>query len=204
MTSKGAVLREKRRARRVREILEAALEVFNEKGYHKATMEEIAERALLTRVALYKYFRDKLTILKALLEWKLDELTEAVETALARSPDFPGKIRQIIRETLTFQENNRGFFRALITASVLPDLIQDRTLYRLIQRYIELVTRVIEEGIQRGEVHPAPADELAELLASMVFKATAKWNLDPDHASAPADHPELIEQIFLRGVLRST
>ncbi len=198
--AKAEGLSEKRRERRMKAILEAALEVFSERGYPKATMEEIAERALLTRQGLYKYFSDKQEILRALLEWKIEELITDIERAAAGGEAFVERVRRIVRDALLFQQKNRGVFHALITASVVPELVRDRRLIDLKSRLIQQVAAVIEEGMQKGEVRPAPAGELAELLLSFVFRAVAKDYLEPDN---PANYdPRWVEEVFLYGVVR--
>ena len=54
-------------------ILEAALEVFSEKGFHLATVDEIAERADLGKGTLYRYFANKETLFNELVRLRLED-----------------------------------------------------------------------------------------------------------------------------------
>jgi len=189
-------LKERRRERRVREILEAAMRVFAEKGYPKATMEEIAERALLSRVALYKYFHDKEAILKALLEWKIEEL--AARLAEAGSGPYPEAIRALAQSGVRFQEENQGFFRALYTATGLPGLLRDPALRRQKERLVESVARVIAAGQRSGRARGGDPRLLAELFLNLLFSVTVHDFFEPDR---PAYDPEPIAEVFLRGTL---
>ena len=191
-------LKERRRERRVREILEAAMAVFAEKGYPKATMEEIAERALLSRVALYKYFHDKEAILKALLEWKIEELAERLADP---GGGYAERIRALARAGVRFQEENQGFFRALYTATGLPGLLRDPDLRGQKQRLLKRVAAVVEAGQRSGEARPGDPHRLAEFFLNLLFSVTVHDFFEPDQP--PAYDPEPIAEVFLRGTLRA-
>lgn len=199
MARKSAVLREKRREQRIRGILEAALVVFSEKGYPKATMEEIAEKALLSRVALYRYFRDKETILKELLAWKVDELTAEFATIIASgSRGFDLQVRRLVDAAISFQKHNRGIFHALLTANSLPNLTKDERLMELKDNLINIVADAFQAGIEAGEARREPPRKLAELFFSLLFTPAVKELLEPN--SEDLYDGRLIEEVFLRGV----
>jgi AcrR family transcriptional regulator len=65
----------------------AALEVFVTRGYHAAAMDEIAERAGVSKPVLYQHFPGKLELYLALLDESVDTLVEAVRDALRSNPD---------------------------------------------------------------------------------------------------------------------
>src|SRR5580698_9299710 len=75
-----------RQARR-RQLLEAALEVFTSRGYHAAAMDEIADRAGVSKPVLYQHFPGKLELYLALLDESVATLTESVTDALASTTD---------------------------------------------------------------------------------------------------------------------
>jgi len=189
-------LKEQRRERRVREILEAAMAVFEEKGYPRATMEEIAERALLSRVALYRYFKDKEAILKALIRWKTAELTERFEAVPAGG--YAESVRRLAREGLSFRQANQGFFRVLYTATGLPGLLQDPEFRAQKQALVGSVARVIEAGQAAGEARPGDAVLFAEFFLSLIFSAIARDFFD-ERAEIPS--PETVAEVFLSGTL---
>ena len=69
-------------------VIEAALDVFSEKGYVKATFDEIAARAGFTKGAVYWYFRNKADLVSALIseymERKRSEIAKAYDKAFKR------------------------------------------------------------------------------------------------------------------------
>jgi AcrR family transcriptional regulator len=180
-----STLRERRRERRTLEILEAALEIFSLEGYANASMDRIAERALLTRVGLYKYFPDKQHLAVA----------NRIQTALEPQTTLAQQVRTIAEESITFQNEHQGFFRVLFDASVPADLSLKPFLYT--------VANVLEEAVKNSEIEGDPL-ELAGLLASMVFEPSIKQHfvIVPKPYTAPPHLPELICKVFLNGILK--
>ena len=187
-------LRERRRERRTLEILEAALEIFSLDGYSNASMDRIAERALLTRVGLYKYFPDKQHLAVALREWKLEELATRIQTALKPQTRLAQQVRTIAEESIGFQNEHQGFFRVLFDASVPADLSLKPFLYT--------VANALEAAVKTGAVQGDPL-ELAGLLATMVFEPSIKQHfvIVPKPYTSPPHLPELICNVFLNGIL---
>ena len=70
------------RHERRRQLLDAAREVFVSQGYHAAAMDDIAERAGVSKPVLYQHFPGKLDLYLALLDEGVDTLVEAVRDAL--------------------------------------------------------------------------------------------------------------------------
>ncbi len=188
-------LRERRRKRRTLEILEAALEIFSLDGYGNASMDRIAERALLTRVGLYKYFPDKQHLAIALRSLKLEELATRIQNALESQTTLEARVRTIAEESIAFQNEHQGFFRVLFDASVPADLSLKPFLYA--------VASVLEVAARNKEIQGDPF-ELAGLLATMVFEPSIKQHfvIVPKPYTAPPHLPELICNLFLNGILK--
>src|SRR5713226_2372614 len=70
------------RHERRRQLLDAALEIFVSRGYHAAAMDEIAERAGVSKPVLYQHFPGKLELYLALLDESVDGLIDTVRGAL--------------------------------------------------------------------------------------------------------------------------
>jgi AcrR family transcriptional regulator len=75
-----------RRARR-EQLLGAAQEVFVAQGYHSAAMDDIAERAGVSKPVLYQHFPGKLELYLALLDQHCESLLQSVRGALASTTD---------------------------------------------------------------------------------------------------------------------
>jgi AcrR family transcriptional regulator len=192
-------LRERRREKRTLEILNAALEVFSEQGYSQASMDAIAERALLTRVGLYKHFRDKATLVIALREWKLAELAGRVLAAIEHAPTLEKRIRAIVTETVGFQNDHKNFFRVLVATSFSADIPTDESL----TPYLLILQDVLEMGIQSHELKAGHSKEYAGMLATLAFKPSIRRSFMPlpEDFLTPPHLADLIADVFLHGAM---
>ena len=84
--------REERRAA----LLSAARDAFVIHGYHAASMEEIADRAGVSKPVLYQHFESKLELYLALLDQGCDTLLERIKTALGSTTDNRQRLRATI------------------------------------------------------------------------------------------------------------
>ena len=82
--NKARLPRDERRAL----LLSAALEVFTAAGYHSAAMDEIADRAGVSKPVLYQHFPSKLELYLAVLDLHIDSLVFEIQKAIASTPDM--------------------------------------------------------------------------------------------------------------------
>src|SRR5215468_2060324 len=80
---------QRRAEARPEEILEAALAVFTEAGFDAARMEDVAQRAGLSKAGVYLYFPSKTALLQALIEAKVAPLARLAETIAVFGADDP-------------------------------------------------------------------------------------------------------------------
>src|SRR3546814_1828647 len=85
-----------RKARRA-QLLEAALEVFVAHGYHAAAMDDIADRAGVSKPVLYQHFPGKLDLYLALLDTSCSTIIEGCRSALARSEEHTSELQSLMR-----------------------------------------------------------------------------------------------------------
>lgn len=147
--------KEREREARQRAILEAAKEVFLEKGIELATMEEIAGRAELGKGTLYFYFKGKEEIALALLREGVEELFREVEGAFERSRDPEETLRELARAYFGFYRSNRAFFKIFVFGRrrapggviprewIEPNIERGR---RCLQRLAQVLAQGVEEG----------------------------------------------------------
>lgn len=190
-------LRERRSDQRKREILEAALQVMTEEGYSNASMDRIAAAALLTRVGLYRHFKDKAGLVTALRAYKLLELSERVKTAVQLEVSLQARVTAVIRETFLYQTQNEGFFRVLFASSFSHELSADTSL----KPFLYAVAAIFEE-LPIASRDLAPID-CAGLLAMLAFGPSVKRAFVSMPSGDAPHSAELIARVFLHGILQS-
>lgn len=167
-------VREKRRRRRA-EILHAAFETFREKGYHKTTLEDIAERLGVRKTALYHYFPDKESILFECHRESLSEVSRLLDEAGAiESPTR--RLEFLIKEhvrvmTDTLQGSPLAFEVTSLSPGRQAEIIAER------DRYERGLREIILEGIAAGEFRPLDA-KIAVFAVLGAINWIARW-FDP-------------------------
>ena len=189
------------------EILSAALDVFNEKGFAAARVEDIAKRAGLSKGAVYLYFDSKEAMLKALVEQSAGQIANAASAlALMGAERDPEKAyRAILKMALTALSDpdiSAAPRLVLSEAGRFPELAE---FYR--RRVIEVgraaISHLIRTGARNGEFRDI-ADEAAILafmgpaVAHMMLSTVFRLPEDPD--LDPADMADAIADIVLNGL----
>ncbi len=169
------------RERRERLILDVAGHVFARAGYDAAPMDEIAERAGVSKPMLYTYFGSKEGLYLAYIERAGGELLERLVGAAPPGDESAAGLRARISEFLAFVEEHADGWRVLFRemASTRPFAEQVATLRA---RIVEAIRRMIESAPGTRDVYPgAAADALAHAIVG-AGESLANWWLD---------HPEL-------------
>ncbi len=89
--------REREKLTQRQEMLAAALELFSEKGYHNVSMHEIAEKAEFAIGTLYKFFKNKEDLYKALILEQADTFHEALTKAIEEPDAEIEKLRNYVK-----------------------------------------------------------------------------------------------------------
>jgi AcrR family transcriptional regulator len=100
------------------QLLEVAREVFGTSGFHSVSMDDVAERAGVTKPILYDHFSSKKDLYLALLDADLADLLERVKEALDSSPGNRERIRASFQAYFDFVDEQADGFRLLMQETV--------------------------------------------------------------------------------------
>ncbi len=133
------------------EILEAAAQVFRQKGFHGASMQDIAEAVNLQKASLYHHVSSKQEILLALLDRALDLLFERLEPLAHQSLPADLKLRQMILTYLKALTDEIDLAAVLLLEhrSLEPEFRVRHVPKR--DRFEVLWREVIEQGREEGK-----------------------------------------------------
>jgi len=112
--SRSRLPRDERRA----QLLSAALESFTTSGYHAASMDEIAERANVSKPVLYKHFPSKLDLYLAVLDLHIDSLVFSIQKAIASTRENKNRVKATIDAYFGFMEGEGEAFRLLFESDM--------------------------------------------------------------------------------------
>jgi len=145
--------KERERESHRREILDAAETVFVRKGYHTATVEEIAHEAEFAVGTLYNFFQGKDDLYAHVVGKIAQDFMEALEARVLSLDDPEQAIAALIELRLTHFDEHRGFFRVFFETSpggrVDPVRALPPQCVGLYDRYIEAVSKLFGQGVSR-------------------------------------------------------
>jgi len=183
--------REREHQARRQEILQAARRVFAEKGFHGATVDEIAEAAEFGKGTLYSFFENKDDLFFSLLKEGLDTLYKLAAESITAHEDCRQQIADMTDGILRYFEENIDFFRILATEREnLCGRLCDEWRERLLEKHRELVglvAQVIESGMERGSVRRVDPVRIAQAFHSLIhsfafyrFRAKERRSLEDE------------------------
>lgn len=140
-----------RRARR-NQLLGAAQEVFVAQGYHAAAMDDIAERAGVSKPVLYQHFPGKLDLYLALLDQHCEALIQSVRSALASTSDNKQRVRATMDAYFAYVEDDGGAFRLVFESDLTNEPAVRERVDKVTNECAEAICDVIAEdtGLSRA------------------------------------------------------
>jgi AcrR family transcriptional regulator len=184
-----------RLARRT-QLLGAAQEVFVAQGYHAAAMDDIADRAGVSKPVLYQHFPGKLELYLALLDQHCESLVGAVRSALESTSDNKQRVAATMSAYFQFVEHESGAFRLVFESDLVNEqAVRDRVIKAELD-CARLISAVIAEDTGLGQ-------EEAMVLAvglTGISQVTARYWLSAGMPIPRDTAAQLISQLAWRGI----
>ncbi|MCR3748064.1 TetR/AcrR family transcriptional regulator [Lentzea californiensis] len=191
----GRGVRLPRTARRA-QLLAAAQDVFVTNGYHAAAMDEIAERAGVSKPVLYQHFPGKLELYMALLESHVDELVGRVRTAIGSTTDNKLRVRAAVAAFYDFVDGEGQAFRMVFESDLRSEPAVQSAVERATTDSVDAITDTITADAGLDE-------ERARLLAVGLVglsQVTARSWLADNRRVPKEDAVALISNLAWRGI----
>ena len=181
-------------------ILDAAVAVFAERGFHSSRVSDIAARADVADGTIYLYFKNKEEILMAAINSAFEAFMKYARTEIAAIPSPVDKLRRLAFLHLQAMGENRNM--AIVFQMELRQSVRflEAFSHHQMVEYFGLVRECIREGQERGIFRP----ELHEKIAANCFfgaldEMVTSWVLaDEDYPLAQA--AESVSNIILQGL----
>lgn len=156
-----------RSKKKVDSILLNASRLFVQHGYHKVTMESVAQYANVSKVTLYKYFSDKQVLYEHILkEVYLEEYDEVVEVINSAQP-FEEKISNVVKARIKkYYDKTKPIFKGEIALSF--------DLQKFIKKYTGLMNKQRIKLYDQGKLEGFICDDISDETLEMYFKIIQK------------------------------
>ncbi len=133
-------------------IFEAAIKVFSEKGFEKATVDEIAERAGIAKGTIYYNYGSKKNLFLSLIEEGIERLETAVKKEIARRNNVRTKLEALITVQLQFFDDYNSFCKVLLSEVWGRDTRWEEKAERIRSGYFSIIKDLIDAGKVEGVI----------------------------------------------------
>ena len=198
--------REREKLRQRQDMLAAAIELFSEKGYHNVSMHEIAQKAEFAIGTLYKFFKNKEDLYKALMLEQADKFEEALTKAIEEPEDEVEKLRNYVRTKGELFSANASMIRLYFAetrgASFNGRAGLDSEIRERHGRFLETLASIFESGIKRKRfMKIAEPYHLAVAIESITNAFLFLWLEAPERHPYP-ENPDTILDILFKGLIK--
>ena len=188
------------RPARRKQLLGAAQEVFVAQGYHAAAMDDIAERAGVSKPVLYQHFPSKLELYLALLDQHAERLVDRVREALASTTDNKARVAASVAAYFDFVDGEgtegEGAFRLVFES----DLRNDPAVRSRVEAMTQGCVDAIAETIAHDTGYRAEEAQLLSIGLSGLMEVGARWWLTSPDRIPKERAVELLMGLAWRGI----
>jgi AcrR family transcriptional regulator len=182
------------------DILEAAAQVFRQKGFHGASMQDIAEAVNLQKASLYHHVSSKQEILLALLNRALELLLERISSISGQEIPADEKLRHMVRAYLQILTQNTDLSAVLLFEHRSLERKQHARHVPNRDKFEALWRGVLEEGVAEKRF---ACDDPA--LAARALLGIMNWTITWYRPEGPLEIDEIADQysnLLLNGLLK--
>ena len=183
------------------QILDAASELFADRGIHGSRIDDIVKKTGLSKGAIYWYFKSKDDILIGILDRmfnrefiELDKILKLDLNAIEKLSFFTDKTLQDLSGILRLLPLSYEF----LSLAFRRKFVQD-TFKRYLNRYLEVIENIVRQGVQSGDFRQVDATEVAIALGAIYEGTLLLWVYD-NSIIRPVDHIRIGTNLLLDGI----
>ncbi|MGL5824229.1 MAG: TetR/AcrR family transcriptional regulator [Nocardioides sp.] len=184
------------RNERRQQLLSSALEIFVAQGYHFAAMDDIAERAGVSKPVLYQHFPSKLDLYLALLDDSCDTLIDNCRQALASTDDNKQRVAATVEAFYAYVASDSGAFRLVFESDLTNEPAVREHVERVTVETADMVAAVIHDDTGL----PSAASRLLAVSLVGMAQVSARFWLADAGGISQAEAAGLVSGLAWRGI----
>lgn len=152
-------------------IVQAALEIFAEKGFDGARMDEIAKASGVNKATLYYHIGDKDKLYSTVMRGMLQGVSSEIITKVSSVHDSKDRLRKFVHELHRVKHNNPYFTPIMLRELATKGARLSLDIFKEIKGLIELFRNILSEGVEEGVFRPVNSFMLYTMVMgnSLVF-----------------------------------
>ena len=187
------------------QILDAATTVFAEKGFHRATIRDVASTAGIADGTIYNYFENKTALLMGILNRLNQSEKRESDMEIGSHMDFRVFLRLYLRQRYEFiTENGIEVFQILMSEVLVNKELSQLYYQQVIEPNYRLTEKYMNQWIEAGVLKPFDVKLWMRTMSGMVVGLLMLRIMgDPDLQTRWDDMPDLIVDMMLDGIART-
>ena len=174
-----------------RALLEAALNVFGEKGYHATAVDEIVNRAGRSKGAAYFHFPSKEAIFRALVRELASHLAGRIERAIDEAESPADRLDTALLALIDVFVRHRTLARLVLLEVAGAGRAFSEDLIFVRCQFADLIGRELDAGVAAGVIAPCDTELIATAWFGALNEVVVHWLHDPEAGSLHARYPTL-------------
>jgi AcrR family transcriptional regulator len=185
------------------EILDAAVKIFAAKGFHNASVAEIAAASGFAIGTLYHFFKSKEQLFAAMLTEKLGMMYTGIRMAVEEEADIFRKIELLVDSHFKYVEDNAEFCSIFVRGDHLSLSEGSAELSKRMRSdyalHVSFIEELMRDGIRTGILKKIDPPLMAAALMGIINSYVSKWLAVEQEGSLKSKVPFVLD-IFLEGV----
>jgi AcrR family transcriptional regulator len=180
-------------------LIKAVIRVITQTGIHGLTMDAVAQEAGISKGSLYNYFDTKEMLIETTIRACISELKESTRDLLESHIPPDRKLNYMILRHLNFFDDNRDLFRILLHEKAKRHAFCRKDEEDGYSQYLEILSRVYQEGVDAGIFKPMQTDKIARIIAEACF-GMVSYRILVDASIPSEEDTRFVTEFIMNGI----
>lgn len=189
-------------ALRRKQILDAAAQVFAERGFHRTTIRDVAKLAGVADGTIYNYFENKTALLLGILDRLNENERRAIEGAQAQATDLRSFTRRYFQNhLLVFASENQELLRVVLSEVLVNAELRERYIQQIVAPTFVGLMQQLAPLAEQSQLGAERMLQAIQLMSSMVLGVLMARMFDEQSAQSSWEQlPDVLTDLFCEGI----
>jgi TetR/AcrR family fatty acid metabolism transcriptional regulator len=204
VTDSGDTFQAQVAALRRTQILDAAAQVFAERGFHRTTIRNVAKAAGVADGTIYNYFANKTALLLGILDRLNEAERRAIEVAQAQATDVRTFTRHYFQNhLLVFANENQDLLRVVLSEVLVNAELRERYIQEIVAPTFIVILQQLAPLAEQSRMRTENLLLTLQLMSSMVLGVLMARMFDEQSAQSTWEQlPDVLTDLFFEGLFR--
>jgi TetR/AcrR family fatty acid metabolism transcriptional regulator len=156
-------------------ILDAALAIFAQKGYHDSSVDEIVEASQTSKGSVYFHFPNKQSLFLALVDKFADLLERRITEAIRDEAEGMARVSAALQACLETFGRYRPLAKIMLVQAVGLGSVFEEKRWQVHRRFVDLIRHYLDEAVAVGDIDPIDTEVVATAWMGAINEVVINW-----------------------------